>query len=210
MTTTFKSTQLFGGAITANLPTKYADVSKIREVPNHQEIYLDASGFSSVIVEIAERVTQPPSDQEALKFHFEDIVDEHDTSRIWHTDVAQLPLLPYAKYSLKPLVPSPFEFILWVIVPSGTTTPPPATNGNVRAKTPTFTAVILTLIRLVGQSTDILVTVNIPHIPGHQEPSDGEVNFDEGKFGTLVEEGVKIRDEVWRSLEVKDWGLFGG
>ena len=54
------------------------------------------------------------------------------------------------------------------------------------------------------------MTVNVPHIPGHQEPLDGEVNFEEGKFGSLVEEGVKIRDEVWKSLEVRDWGLFGG
>ncbi|KAL8854065.1 MAG: hypothetical protein Q9221_001188 [Calogaya cf. arnoldii] len=195
MTTTFKPTELFGGAITANLPASYADISNIREVPDHQEIYLDASGFSSVIVEIAERVSQPPTDQEALKFHFEDIVDEHDTSRTWHTGVAQLPHFPPN---------TPCYTLL------ATTTPPPATNGNVRAKTPSFTAVLLTLIRLVAQSTDIVVTVNIPHIPGHQEPSDGEVNFDEGKFGSLVEEGVKIRDEVWRSLEVRDWGLFSG
>ncbi|KAI4284583.1 MAG: hypothetical protein L6R38_001284 [Xanthoria sp. 2 TBL-2021] len=195
MTTTFKSTELFGGAITVNFPASYADVSNIREVPDHQEIYLDASGFSSVIVEIAERVSHPPTDQEALRFHFEDIVDEHDTSRIWHTNVAQLPHLPSN---------TPCYTLL------ATTTPPPATNGNVHTKTPSFTAVMLTLIRLVAQSTDIVVTINIPHIPGHQEPSDGEVNFEEGKFGSLVEEGVKIRDEVWRSLEVRDWGLFGG
>ena len=54
------------------------------------------------------------------------------------------------------------------------------------------------------------MTINIPHIPGHQESSSGAVNFEEGEFGTLVEEGVNIRDEVWRTLEVKDWGLFGG
>ncbi|KAL8844538.1 MAG: hypothetical protein Q9205_000030 [Flavoplaca limonia] len=195
MPITFKPIELFGGAITANLPSSYADVSNIREVPDHQEIYLDASGFSSVIVEIAERVSDPPTDPEALKFHFEDIVDEHDTSRVWHTDVAQLVHLPPN---------APCYTLL------ATTTPPAAINGNVHAKTPSFTAVLLTMIRLEAQSTDIVVTVNIPHIPGHQEPSDGEVNFEERKFGSLVEDGIKIRDEVWRSLEVRDWGLFGG
>lgn len=108
----------------------------------------------------------------------------------------------------------PFFFIRRLNTPSytllATTTPPPATDGTARALTPKFVAVILTLIRLVPQSTDIVVTINIPHIPGHQEPSVGEVNFEEGKFGSLVEEGVRIRDEVWRSLEVRDWGLFGG
>ncbi|KAI4098993.1 MAG: hypothetical protein LQ339_006186 [Xanthoria mediterranea] len=192
---TFKPTELFGGAITANLPASYADVSNIREVPDHQEIYLDASGFSSIIVEIAERVSQPPTDQEALEFHFHDIVDEHDTGRIWQTDVAHLPHFPPN---------TPCYTLL------ATTTPPAAvTNGDVGAKAPAFTGVMLTLIRLVAQSTDIVVTINIPHIPGHQEPSDGALDFEDGRFGSLVEAGVKIRDEVWRSLEVRDWGLFG-
>ncbi|KAI4187580.1 MAG: hypothetical protein L6R41_002725 [Letrouitia leprolyta] len=195
MTTNFKVTKLFGGAIVANLPVGYADVSDIREVPDHQEIYLDASGFSSIIVEIAERVTQPDADDEVLKFHFHDIVEEQDTGRIWHTDVANLSLLPPN---------TPCYTLL------ATTTPPPATDGNVqRPLTPAFTAIILTLIRLVPQSTDIVVTINIPHIPGHQESSDGAANFEEGNFGTLVDEGVRIRDEVWRTLQVKDWGLFG-
>ncbi|KAL8780429.1 MAG: hypothetical protein Q9194_000928 [Teloschistes cf. exilis] len=175
MTEAFKHTKLFGGAITANVPAGYADVSNIREVPDHQEIYLDASGFSSIVIEIAERVTDPPTDDEALRFHFEDIVDEQDSSRIWPT-----------------------------------TTPSPATNGNTRALTPTLVAILLTLIRLEPQSTDLIVTVNIPHIPGHQEPTDGSVNFEEGKFGSMVQEGVRVRDEVWRTLEVKDWGLFDG
>ncbi|KAI4146734.1 MAG: hypothetical protein L6R39_003345 [Caloplaca ligustica] len=194
MPPTFKPTELFGGAITVNLPDGYADVSNIREVPDHQEIYLDASGFSSIVIEIAERVTEPAADEEALKFHFEDIVDEHDTGRIWHTDIARLPQLQAPSYSLL-----------------ATTTPPPATNGNVnRPLTPTFTAIHLTLIRLSQQATDIVITINIPHIPGQQEPSDGAVNFEEGKFGSLVREGAVIRDEIWRTFVIKDWSLFGG
>ncbi|KAL8909314.1 MAG: hypothetical protein Q9207_000324 [Kuettlingeria erythrocarpa] len=195
MSTVFRPTELFGGAITVALPDRYADVSNIREVPDHQEIYLDASGFNSIIVEIAERVSEPSTDEEALKFHFHDIVDEHDTSSIYHTGAANLA-------NLQPDTPC------YTLLAS--TTPPPATNGNAgRPLTPTFTAVILTLIRLVPQSTDIVVTINIPHIPREQEPSDGEVNIAEGKYGSLVEEGLRIRDEVWRTLDLKDWGLFG-
>ncbi|KAL8756793.1 MAG: hypothetical protein Q9184_004384 [Pyrenodesmia sp. 2 TL-2023] len=195
MSIAFKPTELFGGAITVNLPDRYADVSNIREVPDHQEIYLDASGFSSIIVEIAERVSEPSTDEEALKFHFHDIVEEHDTSSVYHTGAAQLA-------NLTPDTPC------YTLL--ATTTPPPVPNGNPnRPLTPTFTAIILTLIRLVPQSTDIVVTINIPHIPEEQEPSDGAVNFEGGKYGSLVEEGVRVRDELWRTLEVKDWELFG-
>ncbi|KAL9584108.1 MAG: hypothetical protein Q9212_002316 [Teloschistes hypoglaucus] len=195
MTNAFKLTDLFGGAITANLPAGYADVSNIREVPDHQEIYLDASGFSSIVIEIAERVTEPPTDDQALRFHFEDIVDEQDSSRVWRTDIASFPNLPQNTPCLTLVA---------------TTTPPLTTNGNTRALTPTFVAILLTLIRLEPQSTDLIVTVNIPHIAGHQEPTDRAVNFEEGKFGSLVQEGVRVRDEVWRTLQVKDWGLFDG
>ncbi|KAL8966899.1 MAG: hypothetical protein Q9197_005731 [Variospora fuerteventurae] len=91
-----------------------------------------------------------------------------------------------------------------------TTTPPPPSDDNAaRPLTPTFTAVILALIRLPLQSTDIVVTVNIPHIPGQQEPLNANVNFEEGNFGSLVEEGMRIRDEILKSLKAKDWGLFG-
>ncbi|KAL8928553.1 MAG: hypothetical protein Q9208_001787 [Pyrenodesmia sp. 3 TL-2023] len=195
MNIAFKHLELFGGAITVDLPDRYADVSNIREVPDHQEIYLDASGFSSIIIEVAERVSEPSADEEALKFHFHDVVDEHDTSSIYHTGAAKLANFP---------PDTPCYTLL------ATTTPPPATNGNAnRPLTPTFTAIILTLIRLVPQSTDLVVTINIPHILGEQEPSDGAVNFEEGRYGSLVEEGIRVRDEVWRTLEVKDWGLFG-
>jgi flavin-dependent dehydrogenase len=49
-------------------------------------IYLDADGFSSVVVEILERVEKP--DPEALKYHFKDLItdDEDDAAektRVW-------------------------------------------------------------------------------------------------------------------------------
>ncbi|KAL8951676.1 MAG: hypothetical protein Q9222_002356 [Ikaeria aurantiellina] len=202
MNDSFRSTELFGGALVANLPARYVDVSNIREVPDHQEIYLDASGFSSIIIEINERVTDADvtTDQEALKYHFHDIVEEHDASKIWKTDVAHLPNFP----------PNTPTYTLLA-----TTTPPPAAipngdNNAPRPKIPTFTAIMLTLIRLVPQATDTVLTINIPHIPGHQETVDGDVDFEAGRFGSLVEEGARMRDELWRTLEVRDWGLFGG
>ncbi|KAL8873799.1 MAG: hypothetical protein Q9174_000785 [Haloplaca sp. 1 TL-2023] len=196
MTSGFTHIELYGGAIAVNLPAGYGDVSNIREVPDHQEIYLDSNGFSSIVIELAERVSDPSTDQAALRYHFEDIVDEQDTSKIWRTDVAQL-----SKFS-----PSTPCYTLLA-----TTTPPPVQTGQAaRPLTPDFTTVLLTLVRLVEKSTDLMVTINIPQIPGHQEPSPGkQVNFEEGQYGSLVDEGMRIMEEVRKSLEVKDWSLFG-
>lgn len=65
---------LFGGAITTALPPTFADVSEIRQVPDHQEVWLDRDGFTSVVVEVLERVEK--ADEEALQFHLSDLVEE--------------------------------------------------------------------------------------------------------------------------------------
>jgi Ran-interacting Mog1 protein len=43
---------LFGGAARVMLPARMEDVSDFRPVPDHQEVYTDASADQSVIVEI--------------------------------------------------------------------------------------------------------------------------------------------------------------
>jgi hypothetical protein len=88
----FTNTPLFGGAITVDLPSNFADTrsaqstpvtttlhtncsnSTIREIPDHQEVYLDRDGYSSIVLEILEYVSKP-SDTEALAYHFDDLVD---------------------------------------------------------------------------------------------------------------------------------------
>ncbi|KAL8740834.1 MAG: hypothetical protein Q9190_006500 [Brigantiaea leucoxantha] len=195
MTAGFKHTELFGEAITVNIPNEYSDVSDIRQVPDHQEVYLSTTGFTSIIVEIAERVSHPPTDHDALKFHFEDIVLNEDTGKVWRIDDAPLPKFPQN---------TPAYSLLATTIPKAA---PDGIAPTSRPVTPAFTAVLLTLIRLVPQLTDLVITINIPHIPGHQE-SNEPVDFEQGQLGSLVEDGRRIRDEIWRTLEIKDWGLF--
>lgn len=84
--------------------------STIRQVPDHQEVYLSATGFSSLIFDLGERVTHASTDEEALRYHFADIVDEKDTKKILSVDgsgrsveVRHLPSVS----SLQTLPPSP-------------------------------------------------------------------------------------------------------
>lgn len=44
-------------------------------MPDNQEVYLKSDGFTSIIFDITERVSQDdaPTDEDALKFHFNDI-----------------------------------------------------------------------------------------------------------------------------------------
>ncbi|MCJ1461905.1 hypothetical protein MMC07_000504 [Pseudocyphellaria aurata] len=116
-----------------------------------------------------------------------------------------------------------------------TVTPPPSSpqpDPTTPEPSQTSTAILLTLIRLLPQHTDLILTVNIPlHQPPQFPPSfpsststqingdqpqasndegviNEEINFQTGTYGALVREGLAIREQFLRSLVVRDWGLF--
>jgi hypothetical protein len=86
-------------------------------------------------------------------------------------------------------------------------TSPPGAKQQGRANEPDFVAILLTLIRLEGQKTDILVTINVPHVAGEYEPES--VDLEHGKQGALLEKAGKYRERVLETFEVREWGLFG-
>lgn len=108
--TRYKSTPLYGGALVCDLPEKFADVrfvplllrhyvsskltrssrSKLREVPDNQEVWIDQDGFTSIIFDITERVgpagSSPEIDGRAMTTHLEELVGEDiDTVKVWNT-----------------------------------------------------------------------------------------------------------------------------
>ena len=232
----YTSTPLFGGALIVDLPSTFADVrcvtpfpstnvrltheiSTIRQVPDHQEVYLDKDGFTSIIFDITERVGLPGSgpavDGAALTTHLEDIVaSDIDTVQVWNTSNTQFSKLPYASFSplspLKPLATKEcYDHVLTLRsddIPAytliATQTPPPQPGS----KSPDFTAIVLTLIRLEEDKTDILITINVPHIKG--EYSVEEVDMQVGKQGKLIENAVEYAARIWETFKIKDWGLF--
>ena len=81
---------LFGGALSADLPDRYVDVSDFRPVPDNQEVWTDAERDESVIVEILERVEDGPRDDDddddgdgngpAAVWFFKDLAEVNDAS----------------------------------------------------------------------------------------------------------------------------------
>lgn len=65
------------------------------------------------------------------------------------------------------------------------------------------------------QSTDIVITLNVPHIPNETEPEDPAAGDDEAVRKQLNERTEKavLMKEAWEmvvgSVEVRDWSLFG-
>ena len=53
-----RKVDLYGGMASIVLPTRMADVSDFRPVPDHQEIYTDANSDQSVMIEILVRFSR--------------------------------------------------------------------------------------------------------------------------------------------------------
>ncbi|CRK29117.1 ran guanine nucleotide release factor like protein [Verticillium longisporum] len=193
--TRYKNTLLYGGALVSDLPEKFADVSKLRQVPDNQEVYIDQDGFTSIIFDITERVgpsgTGPEIDGRALTTHLEELVgSEVDTVKVWNTTETQFSRLGE-------------DIPAYTLI--ATQTPRPESGD--RSSSPDFTAIILTLLRLEKESTDILITINVPHIRG--EYNEEDVDLELGKQGKLIGDAVDYAARVWETFKVKDWTLFG-
>ncbi|KAI9827634.1 MAG: hypothetical protein M1819_006923 [Sarea resinae] len=192
MTTSFTpKVELFGGAITVDIPNGFADVSNIRQVPDHQEVYIDVNGYTSIIFEITEHVEkdQASTDEEAIKYHLDDIAEEPgDRLEIWSLDSVRFEKIApsYSSYT-----------ILATHKPQQQPQRPP---------NPQHTTILLTLLRLPEKKTDILITINIPYIPS--EAAREQIDFEAGNFGSHVEAMKEVRERVLKSFEIRDWGLF--
>ncbi|KAK0271234.1 hypothetical protein LTR91_019320 [Friedmanniomyces endolithicus] len=185
-------TPLYGGALACLRPSTFTDASELRQVPDNQEVYLDSHGYTSLVVEILERV-EKGSDREALEWHLKDLTAGEDDGagavKVWAVGEGRLGQMGNTA--------SAFTLLA---------TAPPGAKHRSRAHEPEFVGIALLLVRLAEQKTDILVSVNVPHVAGEYEP--GEVGLEERRLGRLLENGVQIREKVMESLEVRDWGLF--
>jgi hypothetical protein len=76
--------------LSARVPALTLANSKLRQVPDNQEVWIDKDGFTSIIFDITERVGGPGSgpeiDGRALTTHLEELVGtDSPTLKIWNT-----------------------------------------------------------------------------------------------------------------------------
>ncbi|KAL1306017.1 hypothetical protein AAFC00_004147 [Neodothiora populina] len=201
----YKSVDLYGGAIRADLPTNFGDVSDIRQVPDTQEVFLDKDGFTSIVFDILERVGEEENcktDLEALKYHLEDIVeDDTEGTQVWETNSAFLQKLPNT-------TTNPIQS--YTLLATQQHQSPPTQTSTATSKppkpTPDFTAITILLIRLEAHKTDIVISINVPHSPGEYDPAD--VNLEAAKKGALIERALAHRERILQTFEIREWGLF--
>ncbi|CAD0039503.1 unnamed protein product [Aureobasidium pullulans] len=82
----------------------------------------------------------------------------------------------------------------------------PSAEAVSRGKAPDFTGILLTLIRLESQQTDLVISVNVPHVGGDYNKDD--VDPSAGKQGPMLDAATSFRDRILQTFEIKDWDLF--
>ncbi|KAK4760445.1 hypothetical protein SAY87_005338 [Trapa incisa] len=93
----FAQRALFDGAITSTFPLRFEDVSRIRDVPDNQEVLVDPSRDESLIFELLEMKHDVPDYQSATWF-IQDLANEQDAelcSAIQQSAVMDAPSLTY-------------------------------------------------------------------------------------------------------------------
>lgn len=139
---------LFGGALSAVIPPSATDISDLREIPDNQEVFAHAHTDQSLIVELLEYQSQV-ADQDAAKYHFEDIAGSNRALEPGAFQVTNVVSLPKSELSLMQCSSG------WFL--TGTQS---VSKFNEEARN--TVTIHLGLFRLPQFSTDILVTFNDP------------------------------------------------
>jgi len=227
---TFSEKSFFGDAIVGVIPENWINASDLREVPDHQEIFLSPTTLSNLIIEINERVTREEAtssldgqqsfsadgphantqteDIAAALYHLRDISDEGD-----RMDMINPPRpVTLGKFSSGPQqrTASAYAGLVSFTTPKrrGRSIPVPVTVDGDTAGSSTTGPHLSTyschflLIRLEPQQTDLLVFVNVPHEEFDLQDNPWALSREEDLASGLLRKLVE-------TLEIRNWGLFG-
>ncbi|KAH7340344.1 hypothetical protein B0J17DRAFT_651023 [Rhizoctonia solani] len=173
--------ELFGGAITVQLPAGLTDASDLRQVPDTQEVFLATDSDVSVVFEILERVA-PDDPVEVAKFHFDSL--SHDNEAVSSTvEIVNIP-------TQQPDSTSPVK----LSVLQGTQLVPKFNRTH-----PDTVKILLAVYRVVEKGVDLVLTFNVPV----QTEKAGSAVDAEG-----AKRWLDAYEAAVPSLKIIDFGLF--
>ncbi|XP_049444184.1 ran guanine nucleotide release factor [Epinephelus fuscoguttatus] len=180
---------LFGGALSAVLPHNAKDISELREIPDNQEVFSHEHTDQSLIVELVEYQGQV-ADQDAARYHFEDIADSNKALEPGAFEVPGAVQLPKSELSLSDCSSA------WVL--TGTQC---VSKFNEEARN--TVTLHLGLFRLPQFSTDVLITFNDPQSisPDSSSAASAETHREPWT--------VQDFERMLQTLTLHNPGLFG-
>jgi hypothetical protein len=185
MTSAFTTIHLYGGAIVCDIPSSWKDVSDMRQVPDHQEVFLGPAPVEpSLVIESLDHQASVSNDA-AAKYFFDDLSEANGCS------LSDGSVTSFATTTASTAATSPplamFTGIGMQRIAKGLDKD---MAGNPRVNPIIDVEVELCVIRLPQVTTDLLVTLSrTKSAPARTE---------------LSEEFKRILS----TLQIRDWDLF--
>ncbi|KAJ1271334.1 hypothetical protein BS78_06G121000 [Paspalum vaginatum] len=190
---------LFGGAISTAFPARFQDVSDIREVPDHQEAFVDPARDESLIFELLDLKSEVDDADSALWF-LRDLASEQDAEDdlvMEHTGTVGLSALSLGE---APAVATTAVGHLAV------------SKGRQGREARNFIRLYLANIRLKNAATDVLITAYEPLLINPLSESAAAVAA--GPAIPAEQAGCLPMSQIFRhavmNFSVHDWNLFDG
>ncbi|KAI4328419.1 hypothetical protein L6164_020776 [Bauhinia variegata] len=189
---------LFGGKLSSTFSHRFQDVSDIREVPDHQEVFADPNRDESLIFELLE-FKHDVADNGSAAWFLQDLAAEQDAEGsvvIEQSGVLEAPALTYNN------TPAVVTTAVGQMAIS---------KGRQGREAQNVVKVYLANLRLKGVQTDMLVTAYEPIVINPLSESTNTVAA--GLAVPAAQAGCMPMSEVFMlsvtSFKVNDWGLFG-
>ncbi|XP_062225826.1 uncharacterized protein LOC133924350 [Phragmites australis] len=190
---------LFGGAISSTFPVRFQDVSNIRDVPDHQDVFVDPTRDESLIFELLDLKGEVENAGSALWF-LRDIANEQDAGDsmvVEHSGTLELAGL---RLGQAPAVAGTAIGQLAV------------SKGRQGREAQNIVRLYLANIRLKNAATDVLITAYEPLLINPLSESARAVAA--GPAIPAEQAGCLPMSEIFKlavmNFNVHDWNLFNG
>lgn len=189
---------LFGGSITCTFPSRFQDVSNIRQVPDHQEVFADPGRDESLIFELLD-FKHDVGDNSSAAWFLLDLASEQNaegTTVIEQSGILQADGLCYRN---RPAVVTTAVGQMAV------------SKGRQGREAQNIVRVYLANLRLKEVGTDVLITAYEPILINPLSESASTVS--PGLAVPAGQSGCMPMAEVFKlavsTFKIHDWSLFG-
>ncbi|TMW93420.1 hypothetical protein EJD97_011727 [Solanum chilense] len=189
---------LFGGAISTTFPIRFQDVSNVRQVPDHQEAFVDPERDESLIIELLD-LKMDVADNGSATWFLQDLANEQEAEGATITEQSAVFEAPGLCYRNMPAVITTAVGQMAVA------------KGKQGREAQNLVKVYLANIRLKEVGTDVLITAYEPLVINPLSESATAVGA--GMAVPAAHSGVMPMAEVFKlavsSFKVHNWSLFG-
>ncbi|XP_049400446.1 uncharacterized protein LOC125864469 [Solanum stenotomum] len=189
---------LFGGAVSTTFPIRFQDVSNVRQVPDHQEVFVDPERDESLIIELLD-LKMDVADSGSATWFIQDLANEQEAEGTTITEQSAVFEAPELCYRNMPAVITTAVGQMAVA------------KGRQGREAQNLVKVYLANIRLKEVGTDVLITAYEPLVINPLSESATAVGA--GMAVPAAQSGVTPMAEVFKlavsNFKVHNWSLFG-